>query len=229
MATLRPMASPVVHCEADPEAASQRAAHLLAEAIGDALGLRGAAHVALSGGSTPRRTYELLGGLVENWTGVHLWFADERCVGPDDPESNARLVRETLYAPEAATHRIEGELGAEAAASAYERTLGDIVLDVVLLGLGPDGHTASLFPDNAALDADGRVAPVHDAPKPPPDRVTLTRPTIDLARRRILLVTGAEKAKALAGALGEPTPHVPGSLVRREDLDVIVDPAALHA
>lgn len=221
------MASPVVHCESDAEAAAGRAAHLLAEAIAEALAERGAAHVALSGGATPRPAYEALGGLVDDWSAVHVWFADERCVGPDDPESNARLVRETLVAPGATVHRMEGERGAEAAAHAYERELGEVVLDVVLLGLGPDGHTASLFPGHPALEAPGRVAPVHDAPKPPPDRVTLTRSTLDGARRRVLLVAGAEKAAALAAALGPPTHEVPGSLLRREDLDVIVDPPAL--
>ncbi|CAB4934883.1 unannotated protein [freshwater metagenome] len=210
----------------DAEAAAAAAAGALAAAIGAALAQRGAAHVALSGGTTPRRAFELLGPLVPHWSGVHVWFADERCVGPDHPESNARLVRETLAAPGAEVHRIEGELGAEAAAAAYEQRLADVVLDLVLLGLGEDGHTASLFPQNPALDAAGRVAPVHDAPKPPPDRVTLTRATIDGARARLLLVTGAGKAGALALTLGTPDRATPASLVRRAQLDVICDRAA---
>jgi 6-phosphogluconolactonase len=218
-----------VHCEAGPEAAAERAAGLLAEMIEEALAQRGAAHLVLSGGTTPERAYARLGPLVADWRGVHVWFADERCVGPDDPASNARLVRETLVAPGASVHRIEGERGAEAAAAAYARLLGERVLDVVLLGLGPDGHTASLFPGHPALEADGRVAPVHDAPKPPPDRVTLTRATLDGVRRRVLLVTGAEKAQALAAALGPPTPATPASLLRREGLDVVVDAPALGA
>jgi len=217
----------VVLREPDAGAAARRAATLLAEAIGEALAQRGAAHVALSGGTTPRVTYVALGPLVPDWRGVHLWFADERCVGPDDPESNARLVRETLVAEDAVTHRMQGELGAEAAASAYERELADVVLDVVLLGIGEDGHTASLFPDNPVLDAAGRVAPVHDSPKPPPDRITLTRATLDGARQRLLLVTGAGKAPALAGALGAPSRHVPSSLLSRDGLTVVADAAAL--
>ena len=211
----------------DASAAARRAAELLASAVTEALALRGAAHVALSGGRTPRVTYAQLGPLLPRWDGVHIWFADERCVGPDDPESNARLVRETLVAPGATVHRMQGELGAEAAAAAYERELGDVVLDAVLLGLGEDGHTASLFPGNAVLEADGRVAPVHDSPKPPPDRVTLTRATIDGARSRILLVTGSDKAAALAGTLGDPSTAVPGSLIRRDGLVVLADPPAL--
>jgi len=148
-------------------------------------------------------------------------------VGPDDAESNARLVRETLVAPGATVHRMQGELGAATAARVYERELADVVLDLVLLGLGEDGHTASLFPGNPALEAGGRVAAVHGSPKPPPDRVTLTRATIDGARARLLLVTGAGKAAALAGALGPATPAVPASLLRRSGLTVVADTAAL--
>lgn len=217
----------VIEREPDAGAAARRAADLLAGAIAQALGQRGAAHVALSGGTTPRVAYAALGQLVPDWRGVHLWFADERCVGPDDPDSNARLVRETLVAEAAVTHRMQGELGAEAAASAYERELADVVLDIVLLGIGEDGHTASLFPDNPVLDAAGRVAPVHDSPKPPPDRVTLTRGTLDGARQRLLLVTGAGKARALAGALDAPSRAVPASLLGRDGLTVVADAAAL--
>jgi 6-phosphogluconolactonase len=192
-------------------------------AVTDALALRGAAHVALSGGRSPRGAYTLLGPLVADWSGVHLWFADERCVAPEDPQSNARLVREALTAPGAVTHRICGELGPVAAAGAYERELGDVVLDVVLLGLGEDAHTASLFPCSEALDAPGRVAPVFGAPKPPPERVTLTRATLDGARARVLLVTGAEKAPALARTLGEPDPASPSSLLRRAGTVVVTE------
>ncbi len=223
------MTDAVVERAADADAAARRAAELLAATVTEALALRGAAHIALSGGRTPRVTYAQLGPLLPRWDGVHVWFADERCVGPDDPQSNALLVRETLDAPGATVHRIQGELGAEAAASAYERELGDVVLDAVLLGLGEDGHTASLFPGNAVLQTGGRVAAVHDSPKPPPDRVTLTRATIDGARRRILLVTGAAKAQALAATLGDPSTDVPGSLIRREGLVVLADPPALGA
>jgi 6-phosphogluconolactonase len=214
--------------EPDPAAAARLAAEQLAGAIADALAQRGAAHVALSGGGTPKPAYELLGALVPDWSAVQIWFADERCVGPDDPESNARLVRESLDAPGATVHRMRGELGPHDGAAAYERDLADVVLDVVLLGMGPDGHTASLFPDNPALEAGGlRAVGVHGAPKPPPERISLTRETLDGARRLILLVTGADKAPALAAALGAPSRATPMSLLERGRLDVIADAAAL--
>lgn len=219
--------APLVVRATDAEAAAERCARDLARLIGGALGRRGAAHVALSGGRTPIRVYQLLGGLVEDWRDVNLWFCDERCVAPDDPRANGRLVGEALEAPGARLHRIEAERGADAAARAYERELADVVLDAALLGIGEDGHTASLFPRHRALDAAGRVAAVHDAPKPPPERVTLTRATLDGARERLLLATGAEKARALAAALAEPTADVPASLLRRDGLTVIADEQAL--
>jgi 6-phosphogluconolactonase len=212
---------------ADAEGAAARAAEVLAAAIDGARTVRGEAHVALAGGSTPRRTYELLGPLLPEWADVHLWFGDERCVGPEHPESNARLVGESLVAPGAVVHRIRGELGAEAAAAAYADELGDTTLDVALQGLGEDGHTASLFPGNPALRAGGVAVAVHDAPKPPPDRVSLTLGVINAARRIVLLTSGAGKAVPLARALSGPDEAVPASLLDRDKLEVVADAAAL--
>jgi 6-phosphogluconolactonase len=212
---------------ADAEEAAARAAEVLAAAIDGARTVRGEAHVALAGGSTPRRAYELLGPLLPDWADVHLWFGDERCVGPEHPESNARLVRESLVAPGAVVHRIRGELGAEAAAAAYAEELGDTTLDVALQGLGEDGHTASLFPGNPALRADGVAVAVHDAPKPPPDRVSLTLGVINAARRIVLLAGGAGKAAPLARVLAGPDERVPASLLDRDKLEVVADAAAL--
>ncbi len=196
-------------------------------ALHEAVSLRGAAHLALSGGSTPVRCYELLAKLVEDWRPVHLWFCDERCVPPEDERSNLRLARRTLGAPEATWHRVAGERGPDAAAAAYERELGDIVLDAALLGIGEDGHTASLFPGHPALRARGRAVGVHDAPKPPQGRVSLTLPTLAGTRLLVMLVTGPEKAQALAGALAEPSPLVPASLLAREHLTVVASRDAL--
>ena len=155
---------------ADPEAATEACAQALARHLRAALAARGAAHLALNGGSTPRPVYERLPALLDDWSAVHIWFGDERCVAPDDEASNYRLAAETLI-PGAAiaadrVHRMRGELGPHEGARAYGAELaehlelddaGMPVLDVIHLGLGPDGHTASLFPDHSALRVSGLV------------------------------------------------------------------------
>jgi 6-phosphogluconolactonase len=225
---------------ADPEAASKRAASEIARRLESARSERGVAHVALSGGSTPARTYELLGPELESWDGIELWFADERCVGPQDEQSNYKLAAETLLAHATGlasghVHRMEGELGPDQAALRYAlelRAIGEPealpVLDLVVLGIGPDGHVASLFPGSPTLDAGEHelCLGVHDAPKPPPERITLSLAVLRAARRCLLLATGASKADAVDAMLAEPSHHVPASLLRRERLSVIVDDAA---
>ncbi len=237
---------------ADAEAAAKRAAGEIARRLQSALAERSAAHLALSGGSTPARAYELLASELKDWRGVELWFADERCVGPDDEESNFRLACETLIAgaeglAEASVHRMLGELGPDEGALGYERELREHApaarpagedrpaaspaLDVIVLGIGPDGHVASLFPGAQTLDADERRSclGVHDSPKPPPERITLTLPVLRAAQRCVLLATGASKADAVNAMLGEADRHVPASLLRRGRLSVIVDDAAAPA
>jgi 6-phosphogluconolactonase len=208
------------------------------------------AHLALSGGSTPARTYELLAGELDDWDGVEVWFADERCVPPEDQESNYRLAAETLLHPAgidpARVHRMEGELGPEEGACRYADALQANVspddsgpssstalpvLDLIVLGIGPDGHVASLFPGAPTLDAGEHAIclPVNDSPKPPPERITLSLAVLRAARRCLLLATGAGKADAIAAALAEPSRHVPASLLERKRLTVIVDDAASPA
>jgi 6-phosphogluconolactonase len=119
------------------------------------------------------------------------------------------------------------ELGPEEAAAAYARELDGTVLDVALNGMGPDGHTASLFPGFPQVHAEGVCLPVHDAPKPPPDRVTLTLSKLNESHRVVLLVTGAAKAPLLARVLAGPDPEVPASLLARDRLEIIADAAAL--
>jgi 6-phosphogluconolactonase len=216
-----------------PAAAAEAAADRLQSAIEEARSARGAAHVALAGGTTPRHTYELLAERIDDWTGVEIWFGDERAVGPDDPESNYRMASETLLAdgggPE--VHRIEGERGPEEAAAAYAAELeerlpsdgGVPVLDLALEGLGPDGHTASLFPGNPAVEETGICVAVHDAPKPPPDRITLTVPVLRAARSIVFLATGADKAEAVRGLLAGPDRKIPSSLLTGDHTEVIVD------
>jgi 6-phosphogluconolactonase len=180
----------------DPAAVARAAADLVAAALGE-----GVRTLALAGGSTPKAAYELLAGMPLEWGRVTILFGDERCVPPDDPESNYAMVRGSLLARVApgAVVRMPAELGAEAAAEWYDAALRRLGrLDLVLLGLGEDGHTCSLFPGHPALRSQSLAAPVHGAPKPPPDRVTLTLRTLNEARRCVFLATGAGKRDALA-------------------------------
>jgi 6-phosphogluconolactonase len=219
---------------ADGPAVADAAADLLVRLITVSLAERRVAHVLLSGGTTPRLTFDRLH--LDDWHGVELWFGDERCVGPTDPDSNFRMVEESLlpHAAGALVHRIPGELGPYAAADAYEALIrervapadpgGLPIFDVNLLGIGPDGHTASLFPGNPALAVVGRlVVGVRGAPKPPPDRVSLTLDVLRAARSSILLASGETKADAVRGLLAGPQTGTPSSLLARERLTLIVD------
>ena len=182
----------------DGEAAARHAAGLLAERIAG-----GARHLALAGGSTPRRAHELLAAMDVDWSGVHLWLGDERCVPSDHDDANARMVRESL-GDRGTLHAARGELGPEDAAWLYARELAgalgeEPVLDVVVLGLGEDGHTASLFPGHPETAAShAPVIGVRGAPKPPPERITMTLPVLMRARFTVLLATGAGKRAPLA-------------------------------
>jgi 6-phosphogluconolactonase len=233
---------------ADADGASARACEEIARLLERARAERGMAHLALSGGTTPARAYELLAGRLKSWQRIEVWFADERCVAPDDEQSNYRMARSTLLAGAAGlasehVHRIEGELGPDAGAQRYAAALSASVpaprtragepqslptLDVIVLGIGPDGHIASLFPGAAELDApaDAVCVAVPDSPKPPPQRITLSLAMLRAARRCVLLATGAAKADAVSAMLAEPTRHVPASLLRRERLAVFADDAA---
>ena len=220
-----------------PPQATDLAAQRLAEAIAAGRGQGRAVHLSLAGGTTPRATYERLATLVDDWEGVELWLGDERMVPPDDPESNYRLLSETLLQPTGAVgHAVPTDGSAEEAASAYARDIrqrvpagadGVPALDLALLGLGEDGHTASLFPDAPALDVRGEVCvAVHDAPKPPPDRVSLTLDVLRAARASLILAVGNGKASAVAGVLSGPDPAVPASLLADGPLELIVDRTA---
>ena len=222
-----------------PEDAARDTAERVAAAVAAAEQSRGRVHVSLAGGNTPRRAYELLGPQLAEPAGVDWWFGDERCVPPDDPESNFRLVSESLLAaapiPAERVHRIRGEEPPELAARAYEEELrravpadgtGVPVLDVALLGLGEDGHTASLFPGDPALEVtDALVLPVVAA-KPPPNRITLTLPVLTAAREVLILAGGPGKRHAVARVLAGPDPATPASLLADADVTLIIDEAA---
>jgi 6-phosphogluconolactonase len=218
---------PVVTRVETVEEAAAAAAEVLATEIASARTVRGEAHVALSGGSTVGQAYRLLGPELSDWRDVHLWYGDERVVPLDDPESTHRLATGTLEAPGAIWHPLAVDLGLEGAAAAYAEELDGTVIDIALNGMGPDGHTASLFPGHPMLHAAGIAVAVPDSPKPPPERVTLTLGKLNESRKILLLVTGAEKAPMLARVIAGADPAVPASLLARDRLEVIADAAAL--
>ena len=201
--------------------------------------------VVLAGGSTPRAAYEELTSAIRSVGGdlgaTILWFGDERCVPPDDELSNYRLVKQTLLdplsdLPAPTVMRMHGELGPEKGADAYERQLqeaGEPEFDLLLLGLGPDGHCASLFPDQPSLAERARlVVGVDEAGLEPfVPRVSLTLSGLANAKQTVFLVTGESKADAVAAAFGHgasPDPHVPASMLvpLANDLKVLLDRGA---
>ena len=215
---------PAVRIVPEPEALAEAGAHLFARHAAEATLARGAFSCALAGGSTPRALYERLSVGKEDvrWNTVHAFYGDERFVPLDDPRSNARMAFEALLGhvpiPPATVHSVPtGEPTPVAAADAYERDVlaffkgrgllheGMPRFDLVLLGMGADGHTASLFPGSPALQVRDRVACAVRAPGVEvPDRVTVTLPALRAARAVVFLVSGAPKAEALRAALSEP-------------------------
>jgi 6-phosphogluconolactonase len=190
-------------------------------------------HVALTGGSTPRSAYERAADLRDDWSGVHFWFTDERCVPPEHEHSNFGMAdRALLSRAEGATvHRMRGELGPEDGAAAYENELGEFgpaALDFILLGVGPDAHICSLFPGDAQLgERERRVVGVETpgmAPLLP--RITLTLPVVNASEQIVFLIAGEDKADACRRVFtGPPDPSAPGSLVEGDVL-ALLDPAA---
>ena len=206
-----------------------QACAVVAAAEAEALAARGDFHIVLAGGGTPRRLYRALAGEDHDWPRWHVWFGDERCLPADDPERNSRMARDAwlgqVAIPAGNVHVIPAEQGAEAAALAYARSLSGVgPFDLVLLGMGQDGHTASLFPGHDwgdAADAPDALA-VADAPKPPPDRVSLSAARLSRARRVLFLITGADKRDALARwRRGEALPV--GAIRPDAGVDVLMD------
>jgi 6-phosphogluconolactonase len=176
-------------------------------------------HIALTGGTTPELAYKEAAQREPDWSETEIWWSDERCVPPDDGLSNYALAKRTLLdrlerAPRV-LHRIKGELGKEKAAADYERELGDTAFDLELLGIGKDGHVASLFPNAPTLHERKRVLPASPGLEPFVDRVTLSIPALNSAREIVFAVSGAEKADAARRAFAsKPGPETPASLVR---------------
>lgn len=183
---------------ATAEEVAEDAAASIAEALRG-----GGRSLVLTGGSSPIRTYQLLSELDVEWGRVTVLFGDERCVPPLDPESNYRVAKENLLdrVNPATVHRIPAELGPDVGADLYaEVVIEEAPFDVVLLGVGEDGHVNSLFPGHRALKATGLTAGIHDSPKPPSQRVTMTLEAIRDAKLILIIASGAGKAKAVAMA-----------------------------
>ena len=215
-----------------PDAASlaRAAAEHFVTLAAEATAVRGRFAVALSGGSTPHATYTLLASdefaARVDWPRVHVFWGDERCVPPDHPESNFRLAHEVLFSrvpiPSGNIHRAQGELEPEVAAQAYAEELLAFFgapwprFDLILLGMGDDGHVASLFPGSAALRETVRpvVAVTAYYQDRPAHRVTLTPPAINVARQVLFLVTGANKAETLQAVLKGPDGRFPAQQIR---------------
>jgi 6-phosphogluconolactonase len=237
------------YVEPDPVALARRAVEYLVEMIGEAVEAQGRARIAISGGSTPKATFELLADPSQpwlrrvSWEMLDLYWVDERCVPPGDAQSNYRMTREALLdhvplRPEQ-IHRIEGELEPEAAAAGYERELRlsfgvespeSPRFDLVALGLGPDGHTASLFPHTGAIHETTRLVAANQVPKLDASRITLTWPVINRARSVFFLVSGQDKAPVLREVLTGPydPERLPSQLIWPASgiLTLILDKAA---
>ena len=199
---------------ADQEEVASVVADVLVEAA------RAGHAIVLTGGESPGRAYELAASRQPDWSGASVWWGDERCVPPEDERSNFRLARERLLDELAGqpreVHRIQGELGAEAAADEYDAELIGVSLDLVLLGLGPDGHAASLYPNQPTLDeTERRALPAEAKLEPFVERVTMTLPVLCSAPDVLFLVSGEAKAEAVERAFGRPSgKHTPASLIR---------------
>ena len=218
-----------VHTCADAAALAEAVAARVVLAAHQAIAAGGAFHLALAGGTTPMRCYRQLRTAEIEWPHVHIWFGDERCLPVGDDDRNDSMAREVLLdhvpIPAAQIHAIPAELGAEAAAAEYAGLLaGAPALDMILLGMGEDGHTASLFPANAALTDKRLAVPVFNAPKPPAERVSLGYAAINRAALRLMLITGLAKHEALMRIQsGEALPAA-----RIQGCDWYVDAAAWY-
>jgi 6-phosphogluconolactonase len=208
----------------------------VASVVGDELaGAAGSGRsIVLTGGTTPGRAYQLAAEREPDWSAASLWWGDERCVPPEDELSNFLVARENLLdrieAPPREVQRIRGELGAVEAALEYDELLRGARLDYVLLGLGADGHAASLFPEQPTLDErERRAIPAEPKLEPFVERVTLTVPMLCSASEVVFIVTGESKAEAVERAFARnPGPETPASLIRSAHgrTHVVADAAA---
>ena len=205
---------------------SDELARYLVEAV------RGGKSIGLSGGSSPVRGYELAAAQQPDWSAAEVWLVDARCVPHDDERSNARLVQEAildrLERLPRAVHFVDGAVEPDEAAARYDAELEGARFDVCVMGIGPDGHTASLFPGGPELDERERRAVASEARMEPfVPRVTATIPFLAESDLMVYVITGADKADAVRRSFAEePSPDTPGSLVRGRRTVVLLDPDA---
>lgn len=217
----------------DAEALRDAAVEMVDQAAQQAIAARGEFHIVLSGGNTPRVVHERLASLKTDWSAWHIYLGDERCLPPHDPERNSCMAQEawlgSVAIPPMQVHMIPAELGAVRAVQEYAKVLHEVgEFDLVMLGLGEDGHTASLFPghDWGAADDSPDVLAVHDAPKPPPERVSLSAARLSRAQRVMFLVAGAAKREAVSRwRAGESIPA--SAITPQTGVDVLVESTAI--
>ena len=184
-----------------PEDFELKATEMIANYANDAIRTKGHFSLVLAGGNTPKKIYESLSKKNCDWGNWHIYFGDERCLSPDDIERNSLMAEKSFFSkvsiPKNQIHYIPAELGRNEGAEAYNKKLNsDMVFDLVLLGLGEDGHTASIFP-NSEFDENKQAVPISNAPKLPQYRVSLTPNRLSMANHIIFLVIGEDKKNAL--------------------------------
>ena len=210
------------HVFPNADALAAELVRLTIEAADNAVKARGLFSMALTGGSAATTLYPVLAQAKLPWDKVHIFFGDERSVPPEHTDSNYGLADKSFLnrvaIPKANIHRIKGELPAAEAATLYEKELavvGDII-DVVHIGMGPDGHICSLFPGHPLLDEKTKlVAPILDSPKPPPSRVTLTMPALVKSRELWFLIAGSNKADAVRAVFTDDKCDLPAARASR--------------
>jgi 6-phosphogluconolactonase len=223
----------------DAEAVARAAAGAVVDAAFKAIHEHGGCRLVLAGGSTPRAAYNLLAGELRDevdWRRVSFYFGDERCVPPDDERSNYRMAREALLDPlkiaSSAVRRMPGEVPPENAAAEYDADIRALkaerqpAFDLVLLGMGAEGHTASLFPGSPALQERSRLAAAVTAPVEPAERVTMTPGALAMARQIVFMVVGSEKAEALAKVFSDGSDLPAAQVSRLAPSRFLVDEAA---
>lgn len=217
------------HVFSDADEVARNTAERILGAAKKAIAARKVFRIVLAGGTTPEKTYRLLADADADWYAWEIFYGDERCLPVNDPERNSLMAAtawlDHVAIPPGNVHAIPAELGAEEGARAYDKTIESVVpFDVVLLGMGEDGHTASLFPGQRHMESE-RVHAVHNAPKPPPDRISLSAGTLGHARQVLILVTGAGKQDAVTRWRGGE--DLPVTRIRAPNgVDVLLDHAA---